>query len=829
MAAVLIGGSALGAAFELLFKAVLDAIQKVGRYNSDLRRLKSTLDSIKLANDDIQRFDTILDTPLGETERFADQLNKGVILVQKCSNVKRNVFKRLYYSNKISKLESELLRFFQIEMPVYSMRETKKISVGVNQIAAQLERSVIGGANSGQFVGWCSAPAAPDFVVGVEQSLEELREMLLEDGENVVVLSAPGGCGKTTLAKMICHDEKIKGVFGENIFFVTVSRSPCLSVIVQKIFQTVTDNQRVANFQSDEDAINQLEQLFQRHIRQNPVLLVLDDVWSSSSGEESLIEKFMLNRPCFKVLVTSRCVFPRFNTYRLKPLSYHQAVELFRHFAFENGIYSVSSDLVDKAIKCCGGFPLALKVVGRSLYRQREVTWRSRISKWSNGESIFTSSNDLLCCLKLSLEALDERMRECYLDLGSFSEDQKIPVAALLDMWVELYNLDEENALACLYELFNRNLVDLTRDRTEADDDIEYCNEQFAMQHDLLRELAIYHNGQEPIEYRRRVILDVKNNDLPKWWTERNQEPINARIMSTSTDWYDIKEPKIEVLILNFRARFYILPPFIWGMRNLKVLSLTNNGSCPAKVHNFPAPDHLPNLKRIRLEHISISSISSGFLHLRNLRKLSLIMCEIGNALENCDVWPNLVEINIEYSDDLVELPFWFFKLNNLKKLVIGHCPELIKLPEELGNLSNLEVLRLHSCTTLQELPESIGRLHKLRFLDLSDCVGIECLPEQMGQLSSLRKLDMRGCRGLSELPSSLLNFVPLELRVMCDEETAYLWGYHDESLDDDDRHRLEEPYPQEEEHPPERGVLVTGDHGLLVSAMEKRRGGKLK
>ncbi|KAK6128920.1 hypothetical protein DH2020_037359 [Rehmannia glutinosa] len=684
MAAVLIGGSALGAAFELLFKAVLDAIQKVGRYNSDLRRLKSTLDSIKLMNDDIQRFDTILDTPLGLNRR----------------------------------------------------KETKKISVGVNQIAAQLERSGIGGANSGQFVGWCSAPAAPEFVVGVEQSLEELRDMLLEDGENVVVLSAPGGCGKTTLAKKICHDEKIKGVFGENIFFVTVSRSPCLNIIVQKIFQTVTDNQHVPNFQSDEDAINQLEQLFQRHIRQNPVLLVLDDVWSSSSGEECLIEKFILNRPCYKVLVTSRCVFPRFNTYRLKPLSYHQAVELFRHFAFENGMCSVSSDLVDKVIKCCGGFPLALKVVGRSLYRQREVTWRSRISKWSNGESIFTSSNDLLCCLKLSLEALDERMRECYLDLGSFSEDQKIPVVALLDMWVELYNLDEENALACLYELFNRNLVDLTRDRTEADDDIEYY------------ETAI-------------------------------------------SDWYDIKAPKIEVLILNFRASLYILPNYILRIRNLKVLSLTNNGSCPAKVHNFPAPDHFPNLKRIRLEHISLSSISTSFLHLRNLRKMSLIMCETGNALENCDILPNLVEINIEYSDDLVELPFWFFKLNHLKKLVISHCPELITLPEELGNLSNLEVLRLHSCTTLQELPESIGRLRKLRFLDLSDCVGIEYLPEQMGQLSSLKKLDMRGCRGLSELPSSLLNLVQLELRVMCDEETAYLWGYHDESLDDDDRHRV--------------------------------------
>ncbi|KAI3452061.1 hypothetical protein Pfo_008726 [Paulownia fortunei] len=784
MAASLVGGSALGAAFELLFNTVLDATKKVARFNSDLRRLKSTLDSIKLANDDIQRFDRILETPLDETERFADQLKKGVILVQKCSKVKWNVCKRFYYSKKLSNLEAELLRFFRIEVPVYLLRETKKMSVGVNQIATQLENSGIRGGNSNQIVGWCNAPGAPGFVVGMEQPLQELREMLLEDGENVVVLSAPGGCGKTTLAKKICHDEEIKGVFGDNIFFATVSRSPNLNVIVQKIFQTITDNPRVPNFQSDEDAINQLEQLFQRHIRLNPVLLVLDDVWCSSSGEESLIEKFILKRPRYKILVTSRTVFPRFNTYRLKPLSYQQAVELFHQFAFENGICSVSSDLLDKVVKCCGGFPIALKVVGRSLYKQREVTWRSRISKWSNGESIFTTSNDLLCCLKLSLEALDEILLQCYLDLGSFSEDQKIPVAALLDMWVELYNLNEEDALACLYELFNRNLVDLTRDRTEADDDIEYGNEQFATQHDLLRELAIYQNGQEPIEYQRRVILDVKNNDFPKWWIERKQEPIHAPIMSISTDetpisdWYDMQVPEVEVFILNFHSRLYTLPHFIGRMQHLKVLILTNNGSCPAEVCDFPAPDHLLNLKRIRLEHISISSISTSFLQLRNLRKMSLVMCEIGNALENCDTWPNLVEINIDYCDDLVELPFWFCKLIHLKKLTISHCPELVRLPDELGNLTNLEVLRLHSCTTLQELPESIGRLHKLRFFDLSDCVGIEYLPEQMGQLHSLRKLDMRGCRGLSELPPSVLNLVQLE-HVICDEETAYLWGYH--------------------------------------------------
>lgn len=55
-------------------------------------------------------------------------------------------------------------------------------------------------------------PAVPDFVVGLDVQLQELKSMLLRDGVQIVVLSAPGGCGKTTLAKLLCNDDGIKGI-----------------------------------------------------------------------------------------------------------------------------------------------------------------------------------------------------------------------------------------------------------------------------------------------------------------------------------------------------------------------------------------------------------------------------------------------------------------------------------------------------------------------------------------------------------------------------------------------------------------------------------------
>ena len=53
------------------------------------------------------------------------------------------------------------------------------------------------------------------------------------------------------------------------------------------------------------------------------------------------------------------------------------------------------------------------------------------------------------------------------MDLGSFPEDQRIPAAALIDMWAELYELDEDGiqAIANLQELTIRNLASLVMAR----------------------------------------------------------------------------------------------------------------------------------------------------------------------------------------------------------------------------------------------------------------------------------------------------------------------------------------------------------------------------
>ena len=250
-----------------------------------------------------------------------------------------------------------------------------------------------------------------------------------------------------------------------------------------------------------------------------------------------------------------------------------------------------------------------------------------------------------------------------------------------------------------------------------------------------------------------------------------------------SSSWPNIQIPEAKVLILNFNhsEKKYELPEFMKQMGKLKVLVVTNYGFCASELTNFSVLGSLSNLKRMRLEKVSLPTLCNASMELKNLEKLSLVMChKIGQAFANSSIQipemlPKLREINIDYCNDLMELPDGFCDLVQLKKLSITDCHRLSVLPEEIGKLANLEVLRVRNCTRVSKLPDSIRSLHKLSVVDITGCLRIRNMPKQIGELHSLREFQMRRCRGLRELPSSVMDLVNLE-RVICDEETAELW-----------------------------------------------------
>ncbi|XP_062018524.1 probable disease resistance protein At5g66900 [Rosa rugosa] len=789
-----VGGAGLGSAFSILTSGVQELISKAAMFEPLFKSIQSTL----IALDSLVP-DTDEPNPAKKLEGLEEVRKMGEKLVSDCKEVSEwNLFAKYYFAVKLLEWND----FLKHQLRIHQLREGKNTASMVEKTASTVEKTAVSvdsvlfsvkniekhvilnkaATSSSISITALQPPKLPQHIVGLDTPLMELKKMLLTDhGVSMLVLTAPGGCGKTTLATMFCEDEQVKEKFGCNIFFITVSQKGNLDLIVQRLCEYTG---RVPTFVNEVYSI-QLLQTILKEVH-NPSLLVLDDVWS---GSESILDKFnRFKTSNFKILVTSRSEFRRFgSSYHLRMLDDKDAMDLFHHTASLGDRSSpISEDIIKTIVEQCKGFPLAITVVGRSLAGQPIEMWKKKEIEWSKGSLILDSETELLFCLQSSLDALDEELKECFLDLGSFPEDKQIPVAALMDMWAESFYLDEDAlCIAKLQELNNRSLANLVDTRKKKMEGEWYYNEHFVTQHDLLRELTIYHSRLDDAEDSKRLIIEMCGNNLPNWWKKQKYQPIKARLLSISTDekfttWPDIQLPDAEVLVLNFQTKKYALPQSLKKMKKLKVLIVTNDGFSRAELSNFQLLGWLSNLKRIRLERISsIPFITMNPTQLSSVKKISLCNCNIRHAFGNgsirmSDAFSNLQEMNIE--NDFGELPAEICDLVHLKKLCITNCFWLSILPERIRDLVNLEVLRLRHCTDLKELPDSLGNLKMLYFLDLSGSFSIKELPKDIGEMSSLRKLDIRCCRRFEELPVSILDLTQLE-EVICDEDTKQLCG----------------------------------------------------
>ncbi|XP_039157804.1 probable disease resistance protein At5g66900 isoform X2 [Eucalyptus grandis] len=406
-------------------------------------------------------------------------LDEGKGLVNNCLRIHSlNWYKRYTHSNKLTEYDVAVREKFQIYMPLLATRNHAEMLIKMDEIMFRWPGQANGGGLQSGLGTWgnLSVPVAPAFMVGseAEVSMREIKLRLLKGGVSVIVVTAPGGCGKTTLLKKLCHDWEIKGKFN-NIMFVRVSRKPNLIGIVQQMYQH--NGFEAPEIEAEDGAFSCLEQLLNR-IGQDPVLLVLDDVWAEW---ESILKKFVSNGiKDYKIVVTSRYEFPYFRpVHHLKPLTHNEAVKLFREsVAVDDGSMDAPDDeTLDQIVKRCKGLPLALTVVAKSLRGKDRPIWERKLLDWSEGHYPLGLDSEILDCLRKSLDDLDgdPSIKERFMDLGSFLEDCKIPTTALIDVWVELYKLDFKGvrAIADLHELVYRNLADLIVTRRDSNDDNE--------------------------------------------------------------------------------------------------------------------------------------------------------------------------------------------------------------------------------------------------------------------------------------------------------------------------------------------------------------------
>ncbi|XP_015068683.1 putative disease resistance RPP13-like protein 1 [Solanum pennellii] len=244
-----------------------------------------------------------------------------------------------------------------------------------------------------------------------------------------------GGAGKTTLAKVVYNDDKVKNHFGLKAWY-------CVSEAYDALRITKGLLQEINSFDSkDDDNFNHLQVKLKESLIGKKFLVVLDDVWNDDYNErDNLRNVFVQGDMGSKIIVTTckesvaqkmysdRCTISVGNLYS----EYSWA--LFKRHSLENRDHPELEEVGRKIADKCKGLPLALKTaVGTLRCKSKIKEWRNilRSEIW---DQRFLS--DILPALMLSYNDLPAHLKRCFAFCAIYPKDHEFCKDQVIYLWI---------------------------------------------------------------------------------------------------------------------------------------------------------------------------------------------------------------------------------------------------------------------------------------------------------------------------------------------------------------------------------------------------------
>ncbi|KAM3202116.1 hypothetical protein P3L10_029740 [Capsicum annuum] len=510
-------------------------------------------------------------------------------------------------------------------------------------------------------------------VFGRQNEIEELIDRLSskeasEKNLTVVPIVGMGGLGKTTLAKAVYNDEKVKGHFGLK-GWICVSEPYDAFRISKGLLQEIGSLDS-----KDDNNLNEMQVKLKERLNGKRFLIVLDDVWNDNYNEwDELRNIFVQGGIGSKIIVTTRkasvALIMRGEQISIGTLSIDDSWSLFKRHAFENMDPMEHPELeeVGKKIAAkCKGLPLALKTLAGLLCSESEVEGWRRILR---SEIWDLSNNDILPEFMLSYNELPPHLKPCFSYCAIFPKDYPFRKEQVIHLWIanglvvprgdeRIQDLGNQFFL----ELRSRSLFERVRYPFQGN------TEKFLM-HDLVNDLAQIASSKLCVrleECQGSHMLDQSchlSYSMGKGGDFEKLTPVNK--LEQLRTLLPINIQHYSQIHLSKRVLHNILP----SLRSLRALSLSNYW-----IKELPDAlfIKLKLLRFLDLPQMEIRKLPASICALYNLETLLLSSCYI-----------------------LEELPPQMEKLINLHHLDISNTSRLLK---------NLQVLHLSKLKSLQVL-----------------------------------------------------------------------------------------------------------------------------
>ncbi|KAL7591514.1 hypothetical protein Lser_V15G33191 [Lactuca serriola] len=517
--------------------------------------------------------------------------------------------------------------------------------------------------------------STPAHLIGMDTRAVGINTWLKNEqsGANVLAICGMGGSGKTTLAQFIYNSNRQN--FESSSYLEEIGKhskqSDGLLGLQKQLLTDILGGSNIGSISSVSAGTRKVEDALQV----KRALIILDDIDENDQLDALLgtrashtQSKIIITTRLLDISAWFRSISWRCEVQKSELLNDDESLQLLSFHAFGSKIPMEGfKELAVQLAEYCGGNPLALKVLGSSLFSDAEepLEKNSMIGVWrSTLNSLNLLNGDLDCkiqgILQKSFDSLPHASnKELFLHIVYFFVGEyEGYVAKILE--------HEWHAKAGMRTLINRCLLTISPTKK-------------LMVHQLLQEMA------------KNIVLQESKDPAARSRVSLNDESYHLLRKGEGSK-------TIEGLALDMQKLEEGMPS---NPSTLKTASLAK----------------MDKLKLLKLEHVELKGSYNNFPELRWLYWTNFRLKKIPSGLFGS----SLVAIQMSYGFlEKFEPPV---VLNSLKILNLKWSFNLVNI-RRLSRLPNLETLILSYCfrLSLTHVLETIRGLKKLSLLDFGGC-----------------------------------------------------------------------------------------------------------